>query len=136
MPSNTPGVRNGIQVSGPIGQRHVASAMTTTSAAATAENSAELKIALCPALNAGKNSSHVRSPAHKSTSGNPTDKPIVPITRPPLNQNQPAPSCRRKTLAGTAPSSRGQEMSQRRSRSEEHTSELQSHSDLVCRLLL
>src|SRR2546430_10004896 len=122
MPSNTPGVRNGIQVIGPIGQRQVASAMTTTSAAATAENIAELKIALCPALNAGKNSSHVRSPAHKSTSGNPTDKPSVAITRPPLNQNQPAPSCRRKTLAGTPPSSRGQEMSRRRSQTKDRKS--------------
>src|SRR5256885_3832416 len=100
MPSNTPGVRNGIQVIGPIGQRHVARAMTTTSAAATAENIAELKIALCPALSAGKNSGHVRSFAHKSDSGNPTDKPIVAVTRPPLNQNQPTPSWRRNALAG------------------------------------
>src|SRR5438034_6361662 len=43
---------------------------------------------------------------------------------------------------GAAPSTRGPRhffsprRSMRRSRSEEHTSELQSHSDLVCRLLL
>src|SRR5437588_1129998 len=49
------------------------------------------------------------------------------------------------TVAGVAPSwppvwppnlGIGCELRQRRLRSEEHTSELQSHSDLVCRLLL
>src|SRR5207248_10387616 len=109
----------------------VASAMTTTSAAVTAENIAELKIAPCPALNAGKNSSHVRSPAHKSTSGNPADKPIVATTRPPLNQNQPTPSCRRKTLAGTAPSIRGQEMSRRRSQTN-RSSGASTSGQLIC----
>src|SRR5438034_3333644 len=34
------------------------------------------------------------------------------------------------------PSDRGRRGARRRPRSEEHTSELQSHSDLVCRLLL
>src|SRR2546421_4448236 len=41
-----------------------------------------------------------------------------------------------KSCAATAPWNRGRRARSRRSRSEEHTSELQSRSDLVCRLLL
>src|SRR5438132_10714557 len=64
----------------------------------------------------------------------------------------PGQSCRASTSSASSEISRGRSpcssmftcmkwetsagMSSRRSRSEEHTSELQSHSDLVCRLLL
>src|SRR2546430_11941429 len=44
--------------------------------------------------------------------------------------------CRRKSLATSARTVRIQESTTQTARSEEHTSELQSQSNLVCRLLL
>src|SRR5439155_11605697 len=99
----------------PNGQRQVAHATPTTSAADTIEKIAELIAAPWPALNAGNNSSQVRPLAHKSVSGSPTERNVTPTANTPPAQNQPAPSWRRKTPAETAPSSRGHEISRRRS---------------------
>src|SRR2546425_133053 len=114
-PTNTPGTKNGSHTITPIGQRQVANATPTTSAADIIEKIAELIAAPWPALNAGNNSSQVRPLAHKSVSGSPTDRNVAPTAKKPPTQNQPAPSCRRKTPAETAPSSRGHEISRRRS---------------------
>src|SRR5438034_1472668 len=68
-----------------------------------------------------------------TATGNANCSPKKPLTnRPPLTS--PRSSSRLRIIS----SSRhfGRIDSQARSRSEEHTSELQSHSDLVCRLLL
>src|SRR5947207_9404276 len=92
-----------------------ANATPTTSAADTIEKIAELIAAPWPALNDGKNSCQVRPLAHKSVNGSPTDRNVAPTAKTPPAQNQPAPSCRRKTPAATAASSRGQEISRRRS---------------------
>src|SRR5438034_2803755 len=108
MPTNTPGTKNGSHTITPNGQRQVANATPTTSAADTIEKIAELSAAPWPALNAGKNSSQVRPLAHKSLNGSATDSNVAPAAKIPTNQNQPAPSCRRKTPPETAPSSRGQ----------------------------
>src|ERR1041384_8294795 len=98
----------------PNGQRQVASATPTTSAADIIEKIAEFIAAPWPALSAGKNSSQVRSLAHKSVSGSPTDRNATPGVQTPPTQNQLVPNCRRKTLAETAPSSRGHEIARRR----------------------
>src|SRR2546425_5780272 len=99
----------------PNGQRQVTHATPTTSAADTIEKIAELIAAPWPALKAGKISSQVRPLAHKSVSGSPTDRNVAPTAKKPPTQNQPAPSCRRKTRAEPPPSSRGHEISHRRS---------------------
>ena len=77
---------------------------------------AELIAAPWPALSAGKNSSQVRPLAHRSASGSTTDRYVTPTVQTPPIQNHPAPSCRRKTSAETAPSSLGQEIARRRSK--------------------
>src|SRR5213083_2049206 len=100
----------------PNGQRQVAHATPTTSAADTIEKIAELIAAPWPALSAGKNSSQVRPLAHKSASGSPTDRNVTPRVQTPPTQNHPEPNCRRKTLAETAPSSRGHEIARRRNK--------------------
>src|SRR5580765_2061203 len=114
-PTNTPGTKKGSHTIAPTGQRQVANATPITSAADVIEKIAELIAAPWPALNAGKNSSQVRPLEHKSVRGSPTDRNAAPTAKPPPTQNQPSPSCRRKTPAKTAPSSRGQEISRRRS---------------------
>src|SRR2546428_7467906 len=57
---------------------------------------------------------------------------VVALRRGSRHRRDLAPGC----LAGVGPESRGRVRGDRRRRSEEHTSELQSRSDLVCRLLL
>src|SRR5438034_11246551 len=53
-----------------------------------------------------------------------------------LHDALPISACCRKDSSRAAHPCRRQEPSRQPARSEEHTSELQSHSDLVCRLLL
>src|SRR5438034_7466085 len=73
--------------------------------------------------------------------------PGWPVGRSGPSTLRPRPGCRAKVGAAAAPrveaqwgacqrTVRGAVRRGRRARSEEHTSELQSHSDLVCRLLL
>src|SRR5205807_2136456 len=78
-------------------------------AAETAKNP-EFQIAPCPAANAPNNSVQVRLTETSCTSGSATDTPIKPTVLNPENHSQAFPSCRRKTLAPTAPSTRGQAM--------------------------
>src|SRR5260221_8712932 len=58
----------------------------------------------------------------------------IDVTRNPSRSSARYPST--GPLSTTPPGSAGVPPAPRRCRSEEHTSELQSHSDLVCRLLL
>src|SRR5918998_1969525 len=53
-----------------------------------------------------------------------------------LSLHDALPICSSSSCPGCCSASGRARSSRRRTRSEEHTSELQSHSDLVCRLLL
>src|SRR5260221_1183049 len=53
-----------------------------------------------------------------------------------LNGFDPPPRCRAASQLGLPADCRAEKQRGNGERSEEHTSELQSHSDLVCRLLL
>src|SRR2546423_14852007 len=73
----------------------------------------EFQIALWPAANAPGNSVQVRFTQTSWNSGNPIANTQSKIVQTPQNQNQPRPSCRRKSLGDTRASIRGHGISRR-----------------------
>src|SRR5664279_522645 len=124
MPSNTPGRRKGSQASqrqksetrepkpgdnpeAEIRELAMKPKRITTPAAAAAREK-EFQRALWPAASAPGNSVHVRLTEISWKTGRPTARLQSRRVQAPQAQNQPAPSCWRKSLADTGPSVRGQ----------------------------
>ena len=80
----------------------------TTKAAAVAAREKEFQRASWPAASAPGSSVQVRLTDISWKTGRPTERRQSKRVQPPPSQNQPGPSCWRKSLAGTGPSVRGQ----------------------------
>src|ERR1035441_3914560 len=120
MPSNTPGRRKGSHVSQPtreLNELHglhelrrdpAARPRPTTAAADAAARENEFQRASWPAASAPGSSVQVRLTDISWKTGRPTERRQSKKVQPPHSQNQPGPSCCRKSLDETGPSVRGQ----------------------------
>src|ERR1017187_8415254 len=120
MPSNTPGRRKGSHVSQPtkeLNELHglherlrdpAARPRATTALAEAAAREKEFQRASWPAASAPGSSVQVRLTDISWKTGRPTERRQSRRVMAPHSQNQPGPSCCRKSLAETGPSVRGQ----------------------------